>query len=43
MVQNPEALYVSGGCKMIIAGQVCGKAETAEIHQTEAGHIFQEG
>lgn len=29
-------------CKMRIAGKACGKKETAEVHQTEAGHIFQE-
>lgn len=29
-------------CKMLIAGKPCGKPETAEVHQTEAGHIFQE-
>jgi len=39
MVENPEALYTEG-CKMIIAGKVCGKPETAEVHQTD-GHIFQ--
>lgn len=29
-------------CQMLIAGKKCGKKETAEVHQTEAGHIFQE-
>lgn len=41
-IKNPEALYVEGGCKMLIAGKVCGKPITAEVHQTEDGHIFQE-
>lgn len=40
-VENPEVLY-SGGCKMLIAGRFCGKPETAEVHQTEAGHIYEE-
>ena len=29
------------GCWMLIAGSYCGKPEYAEVHQTEAGHIFQ--
>jgi len=29
------------GCQMKIAGKKCGKAETAEIHQTDFGHIYE--
>lgn len=41
-IKNPEALYTDG-CRMLIAGKVCGKPITAEVHQTEDGHIFEEG
>lgn len=42
MVENPEVLYVDGICRMIIAGKICGKKETAEVHQSIDGHEFQE-
>lgn len=42
---NAEEEYLNdpvGGCAMLIAGRPCGKLITAEVHQTEAGHIFEE-